>query len=127
MRRAAADLVGSHDFAAFRSVGTDTHTTVRTVTRSVLLPVAPRLAAQAVPHIVPPADAADEASWLAYEIDGDGFLRHMVRTIVGTLVEVGRGWRPPDSLPALLRGGSRAQAGATAPARGLFLVRVDYD
>jgi len=64
---------------------------------------------------------------LAYEVSGDGFLRHMVRAIAGTLVEVGRGRRPAASMAALLSGGSRAQAGATAPPQGLFLVRVEYD
>jgi tRNA pseudouridine38-40 synthase len=51
----------------------------------------------------------------------------MVRAIVGTLVEIGRGWRQPEDLPALLARGSRADAGATAPPHGLFLVSVDYD
>ena len=61
-----------------------------------------------------------------YEVTADGFLRHMVRAIVGTLVEIGRGWRPADSMAELLAGRARADAGATAPAHGLFLVRVDY-
>ena len=64
---------------------------------------------------------------LVYEIAGDGFLRHMVRAIVGTLVEIGRGSRSADSMAALLAGRARSQAGATAPPHGLFLVRVDYD
>ena len=51
----------------------------------------------------------------------------MVRAIVGTLVEVGRGWRSADSMAQLIEGGARAQAGATAPPHGLFLVSVDYD
>ena len=60
-------------------------------------------------------------------LPGDGFLRHMVRAIVGTLVEVGRGWRQPEEMSALLARGARADAGATAPPHGLFLVSVDYD
>ena len=106
MARAAAVLVGTHDFAAFRSAGSDVSTTVRTVTRSVW---------------------REAAGLLTYEISGDGFLRHMVRAVVGTLVDIGRGWRPPEDVAALLQGGTRAQAGATAPPHGLFLVGVDYD
>jgi tRNA pseudouridine38-40 synthase len=51
----------------------------------------------------------------------------MVRAIVGTLVEVGRGWRLPDDVAGLLHGGTRAQAGTTAPPHGLILAHVDYD
>jgi tRNA pseudouridine38-40 synthase len=69
----------------------------------------------------------DAGSLLTYEVSGDGFLRHMVRAIVGTLVEVGRGWRDPAQMDALLQARDRARAGATAPPHGLFLVRVDYD
>jgi len=107
MNSAAALLVGTHDFAAFRSAGSgDVAGTVRTISQS---------------------SWRDTTGLLTYEITGDGFLRHMVRAIVGTLVEVGRGWREPADIAALLRGGTRAQAGATAPPQGLFLVSVDYD
>jgi tRNA pseudouridine38-40 synthase len=106
MSRAADLLVGTHDFAAFRSAGSDVSTTVRTVTRSGWHEVSGRL---------------------TYEIAGDGFLRHMVRAVVGTLVEIGRGWRQPEEISGLLQGGTRAQAGATAPPHGLYLVAVDYD
>lgn len=106
MMHAAAALVGTHDFGAFRSVGSEVATSVRTVSRS---------------------EWRQSAGLLLYEICGDGFLRHMVRAIVGTLVETGRGWRRPDEIQALLAGGSRAHAGATAPPHGLFLVSVDYD
>ena len=64
---------------------------------------------------------------LSYEVSGNGFLRHMVRAIVGTLVDIGRGGRPADSMPSLIASASRAEAGATAPPYGLFLVAVDYD
>jgi tRNA pseudouridine38-40 synthase len=113
MRAAAAALIGTHDFAAFQSSGTETSTTVRTISRSELTHSG--------------ADAWGRESVLAYEVTGDGFLRHMVRAIVGTLVEIGRGWRPADSVARLVAGGRRADAGATAPPHGLFLVRVDYD
>ena len=73
------------------------------------------------------ADPAGPRNLITYEVTGDGFLRHMVRAIVGTLVEIGRGWREAGSMAQLLDGGTRAQAGATAPPRGLFLVRLDYD
>ena len=117
MRQGASALVGTHDFAAFQSAGTDTHGSVRTVFRSDLL-------TSAEPTLLRPSVTAP---LLAYEICGDGFLRHMVRAIVGTLVEIGRGRRDADTIDALLRSRRRADAGATAPAQGLFLVRVDYD
>ena len=64
---------------------------------------------------------------LTYEIAGDGFLRHMVRAIVGTLVEVGLGKHQPDRLLSILNARDRSTAGKTAPPQGLFLMRVDYD
>jgi tRNA pseudouridine38-40 synthase len=106
MQDAASRLVGTHDFAAFRSVGTKLQDTVRTVTA---------------------AEWRQHAGVVTFEISGNGFLRHMVRAIVGTLVEVGRGWRDSATVVQLLQGGTRSQAGATAPPHGLFLVRVDYD
>jgi tRNA pseudouridine38-40 synthase len=105
--QAAAAVVGTHDFAAFRSAGSETRGTVRTMTQSSV--------------------TRDASGLLTYEISGDGFLRHMVRALVGTLVEVGRGWREAGSLASVLSGGTRRQAGATAPPHGLFLVRVEYD
>lgn len=124
MRDAAATLVGTHDFAAFRSAGTDTSTTIRTMTRSDIVLSGADLLSGADP--LGPR-TTDSRVLMAYEISGDGFLRHMVRAIVGTLVEIGRGWRTADSMAQLVDGGTRAQAGATAPPHGLFLVRVDYD
>jgi tRNA pseudouridine38-40 synthase len=106
MQAASASIVGTHDFAVFQGSGAIMRTTVRTVT-------------EAGWHSV-----ADER--LVFTISGDGFLRHMVRSIVGTLVEVGRGWRARDDVARLLEGGARTDVGRTAPATGLFLVCVEY-
>jgi tRNA pseudouridine38-40 synthase len=105
MRAAASLLVGTHDFKAFQSSGGATTATVRTITRSELR----------------------EGVMLVYEVCGNGFLRHMVRAIAGTLVDVGRGRREPATITTLLHGGGRSDAGRTAPPHGLFLVSVDYD
>jgi tRNA pseudouridine38-40 synthase len=122
MQRAAEALIGRHDFAAFQSAGSDATDSVRTVFESHLRdePASASTPGRGLDH-------ASTGHRLVYEIRGDGFLRHMVRTIVGTLVEVGRGWRKPDTMIDLLRDRRRADAGPTAPPHGLFLVSVDYD
>ena len=64
---------------------------------------------------------------LLYRVRGNGFLHHMVRNLVGTFLEVGRGNLAETEFPAILAARSREEAGPTAPARGLFLVSVDYE
>ncbi len=110
MHRAAQRLVGRHDFASFETRGSTRKTSVRTVESiSVERGQAPR------------------DDFVVLEISADGFLYNMVRTIVGTLVEVGRGEReeiwPGDVLAAV----DRRRAGQTAPGHGLFLVCVEYN
>lgn len=105
MQQAAAGLLGRHDFSVFMSAGSDVLDTVRTVDRAELV------------------QRGDE---LVFEIHGDGFLRHMVRAIVGTLVDVGTGRRAPASIAELIASRDRGEAGDTAPAQGLTLVSVDY-
>jgi tRNA pseudouridine38-40 synthase len=109
MQAAAAILEGEHDFAAFQAAGSDTKTTVRTITSSRIAECGARI------------DRVIE-----YEVTGDGFLRHMVRAIVGSLVEVGRGRHPAEWMSEVLASRDRAAAGPTAPPEGLFLVRVSY-
>lgn len=111
MDAAAARLVGTHDFAAFRGTGTDVDTSVRTLWSSAVA-----------------AEEREPGSRLVtYEVRGGGFLRHMVRAMAGTLVEVGRGRRRPESIDEILASGTRGAAGRTAPAAGLFLVAVEYE
>jgi tRNA pseudouridine38-40 synthase len=111
MDRAARRLEGRHDFAAFETAGSDPQSTERHVFSS-------RVAT--VDH------SALVGRLVVYEISGDGFLRHMVRAIVGTLMEIGRGRRPVDWITEVLESHDRANAGQNAPGAGLFLVRVDY-
>jgi tRNA pseudouridine38-40 synthase len=124
MVRAARLLEGTHDFAAFRSTGTDVHTTVRRILQSDIecrrLDEGP-----ASPGGVPDV-ALTEGTLLTYRVTGSGFLRHMVRAIVGTLVEVGAGRTAVRDIGELLERGHRDAAGPTAPAAGLCLVHVDY-
>jgi tRNA pseudouridine38-40 synthase len=124
MRTAAAALVGTHDFSVFQSVGTEVASTVRTIVRSEFCG---GVATPGSPNPGNGEGGPGSGQTLVYEVTADGFLRHMVRAIVGTLVEIGRGWRSAESMAQLIDSGRRAHAGATAPAHGLFLVRVDYD
>ena len=75
------------------------------------------------------ARAAENASGdlLVYRVRGSGFLHHMVRNLVGTFLEIGRGQIPADDISRILAAKDRSVAGATAPARGLFLISVHYD
>ena len=115
MLEAGSILRGEHDFAAFQAMGSSVTTTIRTIFRFELEHTA---------GFDVPFDT--NASLITIDVEGSGFLRHMVRTIVGTLVDVGSGRRTPDSVARALQSRDRGQAGPTAPARGLFLMRVDY-
>jgi tRNA pseudouridine38-40 synthase len=115
MRAALPALEGRHDFAAFQSTGSDIEDTVRTLREA-------RIDDEALPGPVP----APPGRKLVFTFVGDGFLRHMVRALVGSLVEVGRGRWPPARLAEILASANRALAGPTAPPHGLFLVSVSY-
>jgi tRNA pseudouridine38-40 synthase len=108
MADAARVLIGEHDFAAFQSTGSEVHTSVRTVRRIAW-------------HGTGGADDP-----MVMQIEGDGFLRHMVRSIVGTLVEIGAGRWTAGEMRAILASKERGRAGTTAPAAGLILREVLY-
>ena len=127
MTQACERLVGHHDFSAFRSTGSDVVSTRRTILEARLSePGTVNAPPQTAPCTVDFRWHLENEGWLLFEIRGDGFLRHMVRIVVGTLVEVGHGRRTPESVAAALESGRRADAGMTAPAHGLCLVRVEY-
>lgn len=108
MRAAAAMLVGEHDFAAFQAARSKVHTSVRTIRR------------------IDWSGAGTSEDPLVMQVEGNGFLRHMVRNIAGTLVEIGTGRRAAEAMAEILHARSRSEAGPTAPASGLFLRQVLY-
>ena len=105
MRAAAELLIGEHDFAAFRASGCAARTTVRRMDSIEL---------------------TENGALLHIDVRGSGFLRNMVRMLVGTLVEVGRGKRPAHDIVRLLANAEGVRCGPTAPPQGLCLMAVDY-
>jgi tRNA pseudouridine38-40 synthase len=105
MQSGAAALVGEHDFSAFTVADSESGDAVRTVTC---------------------LDIERHACEISIVVTGTGFLRYMVRTMVGTLIDVGRGKLSAESVRRILESRDRSNAGASAPANGLTLVSVDY-
>ena len=105
IRRAAAALVGEHDFRAFRASDCDRKTTNRIVRR---------------------LDVERQGPLLTFDIEATAFLKNMVRIVVGTLVDIGRGRIPEDTPARMLTTGDRSAGGMTAPAAGLTMLRVIY-
>ena len=105
MRKAAAYLCGTHDFAAFTSAKKSKKSTVRTIDEIRI---------------------EREGDMLCFTFSGNGFLFHMVRILMGTLLEVGAGKRIPEDIQGILESKNRSMAGALVPAKGLTLVEVRY-
>jgi tRNA pseudouridine38-40 synthase len=109
MSRAAQAFVGTHDFRSFESRWPQRSSSVRTIYEATV-----------------ERGRGERNNLITLEFSGNGFLYNMVRAMVGTLVEVGRGVRPEPWPAEVITAGTRRAAGMTAPAHGLFLVRVDY-
>ena len=105
MHSAAQVLIGEHDFSAFRSIECQSNTPVRRVRR---------------------IDVERHGDTVWFEIEANAYLHHMVRNIVGTLIEVQSAADPAGAMQGILTGADRHQAGMTAPAAGLYLWRVEY-
>lgn len=106
MQKAANYLVGEHDFSSFKSSGTSSKSSVRTIYKAQIL---------------------KEQDRVVIMLTGSGFLYNMVRIISGTLVEIGLGNMKPEEMLTILEAKDRQKAGKTLPAHGLFLMSVDYD
>ena len=114
MNRAASYLIGQHDFSSFEKTWSDNKTSICTVTRAVWS------------EYTPVVCAGGSGEYLKFEVSADRFLRNMVRAIVGTLLEVGRGKRSPESVADLLNLHDRCSAGESVPGHALFLTEIKY-
>jgi tRNA pseudouridine38-40 synthase len=106
MKKAARYLIGTHDFSCFCATGSDVKNRVRTIIEVEI-------------------KTGDEGL-IEIKVESHGFLKYMVRNIIGTLVDVGRGKRKPEDMKIIIESKNRNIAGATAPAYGLFLKEVKY-
>lgn len=109
MNEAAATLLGRHDFSSFRAAGDPSDSPVKEIRASSV------------------ARSEERGELIVYTVEASSFLQHMVRTIAGTLMEVGRGRFPASRMRSILEARDRRQAGPTAEARGLCLMKVLYD
>lgn len=126
MQAATVCLQGTHDFRCFESQWPNRQSSVRTIL-AAQWSIQPRWqpwSAGAVPQS--PAESTEDGErFLCFDIAADGFLYNMVRSIVGTLVHIGRGRWTADEMSQILQAGDRRRAGDTAPAQGLYLVSVE--
>ena len=105
-REAAASLLGEHDFSAFRSSQCQAKSPVRTLTQ---------------------LDVQADVPYIVFDLCANGFLHHMVRNIIGSLVYIGCGRQAPEWMRTLLAARDRTEAAPTFEAAGLYLTGVDYD
>ena len=106
MKKAIKYFEGEHDFKAFKSSGTSSKSSVRTIYN---------------------ANIITEGENIAIDLTGNGFLYNMVRIIAGTLVDVGLGKIKAEDIPNIMESKDRSKAGKTLPPHGLMLLKVDYD
>jgi len=135
LERAAQLFVGEHDFLSFAATDPELANTDlrpdpgdRPIPRAGFVPEPPT--APTVKRIFSShweEQSTEQGKLLVYRVRGSGFLHHMVRNLVGTMLDVGRGRTRSDELPGILAARNRAAAGPTAPSAGLFLVSVDYN
>lgn len=119
MNEAAALLLGEHDFSCFEKVGSDNKTSICKVSYARWEPYTPE-------HATLMGYPAEEGDYLVFTIRADRFLRNMVRAVVGSLLEIGRGRHDIAWMEGLLEGGTRSDAGESVPGHALFLTKVEY-
>lgn len=118
MNEACSHLLGEHDFSCFEKAGGNNRTSICTVYKAEW--------SHWKPSHVEMLGYPDDGSYLVFTIRADRFLRNMVRAIVGTMVEVGRGRMEPDEVEGLILRGRRNEAGESVPGHALFLEKIIY-
>ncbi|MEY4190458.1 MAG: tRNA pseudouridine(38-40) synthase TruA [Planctomycetota bacterium] len=106
MRVAATALLGTHDFQCFETDWPNRATSIRNIHKAII---------------------SRMGDWIWITVEADGFLYNMVRAIVGSLIEIGRGFWPVEKMEQIIASRNRNHAGPTAPAKGLYLLKVNYD
>ncbi len=119
MNEAASLLLGEHDFSCFEKVGSDNKTSICKVSYARWEEYTPS-------HVSLMGYPAGEGDYFVFTIRADRFLRNMVRAVVGSLLEIGRGRHDKAWMEGLLEGGSRSDAGESVPGHALFLTKVEY-
>ena len=120
MNEAAAHLIGEHDFSCFEKVGGNNATSICTVVEAQWSRYEPT-------HVGMMGYPCEEGNYIVFKIRANRFLRNMVRAIVGSLVEVGRGKKDPSWIAALIESGTRSDAGSSVPGNALFFTGAEYE
>ena len=119
MNKAAELLLGEHDFSCFEKVGGNNATSICTITEAVWSTYRPT-------HVELMGSPYSEGDYIVFKIRANRFLRNMVRAIVGSLIEVGRGKKDPSWISELIASGSRSAAGQSVPGNALFFTGAEY-
>jgi tRNA pseudouridine38-40 synthase len=127
LNAAAAAFLGDHDFRSFAATDPDLATRSQDSGDDTVIQTQPRTAIRTIYSSTWRREITDGFDLLIYRVRGNGFLHHMVRNLVGTMLDVARGYMSIDSVSAILAARDRSLAGPTAPARGLFLHSVEYN
>jgi tRNA pseudouridine38-40 synthase len=127
LNEAASSFLGEQDFRSFAATDPDLATRSSDNSQESVIQTQPRTAIRKIYSSAWSKQTTDGFSLLVYRVRGNGFLHHMVRNLVGTMLDIARGYMQLRDLPAILAARDRALAGPTAPARGLFLQSVEYN
>ena len=119
MNEAAAHLLGEHDFSCFEKVGGNNATSICTITEAGWSTYTPT-------HVGLLGAPCNEGEYIVFKVRANRFLRNMVRAIVGSLIEVGRGKKDPAWIAELIEKGSRSDAGSSVPGKALFFTGAEY-